>query len=125
MGAPPPRRLAGRSTRCPDRPKEKPFEYIQSARMRRSPVYTIRMDIEFDLAKDAANIAKHGVSMARAIELDGIVFVTDERFAEPRFRLYGTIDGVAHCAAVAMRGSVVRIINLRRAHAKEMRRYGL
>ena len=39
--------------------------------------------------------------------------------------LYGTIDGIAHCAAVTMRGNIVRIITLRRAHAKEMRRYGL
>jgi len=37
--------------------------------------------------------------------------------------LYGTIDGIPHCAAVAMRGSIVRIISLRRAHRKELRRY--
>jgi uncharacterized DUF497 family protein len=81
------------------------------------------MDIEFDPAKDAANIAKHGVSLARAAKLAGIVAVEDNRFAEPRFRLYGTIDGIAHCAAVTMRGNVVRVISLRRAHRKEIRRY--
>ncbi|KAK0348952.1 hypothetical protein LTR94_035100, partial [Friedmanniomyces endolithicus] len=64
------------------------------------------MDIEFDPTKDAANVEKHGVSLARAVELAGIVVVQDDRFEEPRFRLYGTIDGVAHCAAVTMRGSV-------------------
>jgi uncharacterized DUF497 family protein len=80
--------------------------------------------IEFDPAKDKINIAKHGVSMARAVELTAIVVIADDRFDEPRFRLYGTIDGVAHCAAVTMRGSVVRVINLRRAHRKEMRRHG-
>lgn len=82
------------------------------------------MDIEFDPAKDEANVVKHGVSMARAVELAGIVVVEDARFDEPRFRLYGSIDGIAHCAAVTMRGNVVRIINLRRAHSKEMLRYG-
>lgn len=82
------------------------------------------MDIEFDPAKDEANIAKHGISLSSAIELAGIVVVQDERFTEARFRLYGTIDGVSYCAAVTMRGEVVRIINLRRAHAKEMRRHG-
>ncbi|AYJ85310.1 BrnT family toxin (plasmid) [Sphingomonas paeninsulae] len=82
------------------------------------------MDIEFDPAKDAANIAKHGVSLDRAVELAGIVVVEDTRFAERRLRLYGTIDGIAHCAAVTMRGNVVRVINLRRAHRKEVRRYG-
>jgi uncharacterized DUF497 family protein len=83
------------------------------------------MEIEFDPAKDEANVAKHGVSLARAVELAGIVVVQDERFEEPRFRLYGAIDGVSHCATVTMRGSVVRVISLRRAHAKEMRCYGL
>lgn len=83
------------------------------------------MDIEFDPVKDAANLAKHGISLARAVDLAGVVVVQDDRFEEPRFRLYGTIDGVAHCAAVTMRGSVVRVINFRRAHAKEMRRHGL
>ena len=82
------------------------------------------MDIEFDPEKNEGNIVKHGVSMARAIELAGIVVVEDPRFGEPRFRLYGTIDGIAHCAAVTMRGNIVRIINLRRAHRKEMLRYG-
>ena len=81
------------------------------------------MDIEFDAAKDRVNIAKHGVSLARAAELAGIVVVEDERFSEARFRLYGTIDGVAHCAAVTMRAGVVRVINLLRAHLKEMRRH--
>ncbi len=83
------------------------------------------MDIEFDPTKDQANIAKHGVSLARTVELTGIVVVEDKRFDEPRFRLYGALDGVPHCAAVTMRGGVARVINLRRAHRKEMRRYGL
>jgi uncharacterized DUF497 family protein len=34
------------------------------------------VEIEFDTAKDEANIAKHGVSLARATELD-IRFVED------------------------------------------------
>ena len=83
------------------------------------------VEIDFDPAKDGANVVKHGVSLARAVELTGIVVVADARFAELRFRLYGTIDGRPHCAAVTMRGSVVRIISLRRAHRKELRRHGL
>jgi uncharacterized DUF497 family protein len=81
--------------------------------------------IEFDPLKDDANIAKHGVSLARTVELAGIVVVEDQRFDEPRFRLYGAIDGIAHCAAVTMRGDIVRVISLRRAHRKETRRHGL
>lgn len=81
------------------------------------------MEIEFDPDKDAANIAKHGISLARAAELDVTAYVPDDRFAEPRFRLYGFIDGQAHCVAGTMRGKAIRVISLRRAHAKEMRRH--
>ena len=83
------------------------------------------MEIEFDPAKDASNIAKHGISLARAAELENAVVVEDDRFVEERrFRLYGQIDGANYCAAVTLRGSSVRVISLRRAHAKEMRRHG-
>jgi uncharacterized DUF497 family protein len=81
------------------------------------------VDIEFDPAKDASNIAKHGVSLARAAELENAVYVEDRRFDEPRFRVYGTLGGVPHCAAVTLRGSKVRIISLRRAHGKEFARH--
>lgn len=81
------------------------------------------MDIEYDPAKDAANIAKHGISLARAADLELLAYEADDRFDEPRFRLYGLIDGVAHCVAGTDRGGKVRVISLRRAHAKEMKRY--
>ena len=80
------------------------------------------MDVEFDATKDAANLAKHGISLARAADLDVLAYVDDSRFNEPRFRLYGVIDGVAYCLAGTDRGGVVRAISLRRAHAKEMKR---
>lgn len=54
-----------------------------------------------------------------------MAYVADERFAEPRFRLYGLIDGEAYCVAGTDRDGVVRVISLRRAHAKEMRRHAL
>ena len=81
------------------------------------------MQIEFDPDKDAANIAKHGVSLARATDLEVLAYVEDRRFAEPRFRLYGEIDGEAFCLAGTDRGGIIRVIGLRRAHAKEMRRH--
>lgn len=81
------------------------------------------MDIEFDPAKDAANIEKHGVSLARAAELEILARIVDERFEEDRRRAYGLIDGEAFCLAYVIRNGRVRAISLRRAHAKEMRRY--
>lgn len=83
----------------------------------------MRMDIDFDPAKDAANIEKHGISLARAAELELLAYVDDDRFEEPRFRIYGLIDDVAHCLAGTFRDGKVRAISLRRAHAKEMKRF--
>lgn len=83
------------------------------------------MEIEFDPAKDAINIEKHGISLSRAVDLEVQLFIDDSaRFDEPRYRLYGLIDGKAHCLAAIDRGDRVRAISLRRVHAKEMRRHG-
>lgn len=82
------------------------------------------MRIEFDPAKDEANLAKHGISLARAVDLSDVLVVADARFEEPRFRLYGLIDDEWHCAAVTLREGAVRVISLRRAHLKEVKRHG-
>ena len=81
------------------------------------------MAIAFDLAKDAANLAKHGVSLAAAADLQVVTRVADDRYAEPRFRAYGLIDGVAYCLAYTLRDGQVRAISLRRTRAKEWRRH--
>lgn len=84
------------------------------------------MDIEFDPAKDAANVEKHGVSLARAADLDIIKVVESSRAEdeERRFRLYGLIDGKAFCAIVTYR-TAVRAISLRRANRMERKHHGL
>lgn len=82
------------------------------------------MEIEFDTAKNEANAAKHGVSLAAAADLDVIAVIRDDRFAgEQRYRLYGTLAGVPHCLAAVLRDGTVRAISFRRAHKKEFRRY--
>ena len=81
------------------------------------------MDIAFDPAKDAVNIAKHGVSLARAAELDVLTRVFDDRYAEPRMRAYGLLDGLIYCVAYTAFHGKVRAISLRRAHTKEFKRY--
>ncbi len=82
------------------------------------------MAIEFDPDKDTANIAKHGVSLARAADLEILARVRDERFtAETRYRAYGLIDGEAYCLTYTLRGQNVRAISLRRAREREIRRY--
>ena len=81
------------------------------------------MALEFDPAKDALNIAKHGVSLARAGELAVVAIVADERFTEPRFRAYGYLDEKPYCLAYTWRGENMRAINLRRAHQEELDDY--
>ena len=86
------------------------------------------MNIEFDPAKDTANLAKHGLSLADAGEFDlahAVVEIDDRAdYGEARFRAFGRVDGEARCIAFALRGNIIRVISYRRAHAKEMRRYG-
>ncbi|MBW6531788.1 BrnT family toxin [Sphingomonas sp. RRHST34] len=81
------------------------------------------MEIEYDVAKDAANRAKHGIALGRAAEMEQTVAIADPRFDEPRYRLYGLIDGLPYCAAVTWREQRLRIISLRRARTKEYRRH--
>ena len=85
------------------------------------------MDIEFDPAKDAVNIAKHGLSLADAaeFEIEAAVVTVDDRFdyGEVRLRAFGRVDGQGRCLVFAWSASNIRVISYRRAHEKEMRRY--
>ena len=81
--------------------------------------------IEFDAAKDAANIEKHGVSLARAEDLEALAIVRDDRrdYSAARYLAFGRLDGEPHCLVFTDRNGVLRAISLRRAHRKEMDRY--
>jgi uncharacterized DUF497 family protein len=85
------------------------------------------VEIEFDPAKDAANVGKHGVSLARAGELE-ILAVTENSRCEERerqFRIYGLLDGEAYCALLTWRNQTARAISLRKANRMERKRHGL
>lgn len=85
------------------------------------------MDIEFDPAKDAANIAKHGLSLAdaAAFEIAAAVVQVDDRFdyGEVRFRAFGRVDGQGRCLVFTWSAGRIRAISYRRAREKEMRRH--
>ena len=75
------------------------------------------MRIEFDPAKDAANLASHGVSMALAEKLDwdaALVWV-DARFEYSELRMIALAPETATLYYVAFveRGEVRRVISLR------------
>jgi uncharacterized DUF497 family protein len=45
-------------------------------------------------------------------------------YGEPRFRLYGRVEGRLFVVTFTMRGDAHRIISARKANRKENRRYG-
>ncbi|KQW29342.1 hypothetical protein ASE36_12945 [Rhizobium sp. Root274] len=83
------------------------------------------MMIDYDLAKDAANRQKHGISLERARDLNLLAILEDDRnaYGEIRYRAWGLIDEQPHCLAFTYRDGRVRAISLRRAHRKEFKRY--
>lgn len=85
------------------------------------------MRIEFDRANDRTNVAKHGVSLALAAELDweaALVWV-DERFEYDELRMIALAPKTAilYYVAFVERGEVRRLISLRRANRREVKRY--
>jgi uncharacterized DUF497 family protein len=84
------------------------------------------VEIEFDPAKDALNIAKHGLSFTDFSGFDRDPALTvDSRmdYGETRYRAFGRISGAGYCLVFTVRGEAMRIIGFRRARDKEMSRY--
>ncbi|MFT3791454.1 MAG: BrnT family toxin [Rudaea sp.] len=85
------------------------------------------MKIEFDPTKDAANAARHGVSLAEAqrIEWNLLVAHTDDRkdYREVRMVGYAPIGERLYCVVFTDRGETRRIISLRKANAREVKKY--
>lgn len=85
------------------------------------------MEIEFDPNKDTINWQKHGLSLADAVLMDlGRAAVVEDRrfdYGEARFLAYAPIEGRLHVLWFTMRGSVVRVIGLRKANQRERKHY--
>ena len=84
------------------------------------------MSFEFDPAKSAANLAKHGIDFeaAQALWLDDDAFEIDARSTtEPRKALIGMIEGKHWIAFFTPRGEAIRIISVRRARENEVQAY--
>lgn len=85
------------------------------------------MEIEFDADKDAANLAKHGVSLGDALglEWDTLLAMDDRRknYGERRMLGYALMGERLYCVVFTDRSSVRRIISLRKANNREIARY--
>jgi uncharacterized DUF497 family protein len=86
------------------------------------------MEIEFDGAKDKANIAKHGISLSAASEFEmaGAMVSVDDRadYGEDRFIAVGQLGGRLHVLIFTVRDGRIRAISLRKANTREVRRHG-
>lgn len=85
------------------------------------------MDVTFDPAKNATNIAKHGVDFA---EIEGVFFdpvaltIEDSDHDEQRFVTLGC-DGYGRLLVVCYtyRGNRIRVISARKAEPHERKQY--
>jgi uncharacterized DUF497 family protein len=87
--------------------------------------YRLGLEIEYDPAKDAANIARRGLPfrLARPLLAGVVGRVEDVRFdyGERRIRAYGIVNGDLLCCVYTIRNGVARVISLRFASRKERR----
>ncbi|QDH58611.1 BrnT family toxin [Pandoraea pnomenusa] len=85
------------------------------------------MDIEFDAIKDQANRVKDGLSLAlaEAFELETALVEIDDRndYNEERFIALGLIGDRVHVMVFTVRGEAIRVISLRKANRREVKRY--
>ncbi len=85
------------------------------------------MRIEFDPAKDAANQAKHGVSLALAADLEwgsAMVWLDGRKaYGEERHCALALIGQRLYFVAFVDRGDARRAISLRKANIREVTHY--
>jgi hypothetical protein len=81
------------------------------------------MDVEYDSDKDAANLAKHGVSLALGVIVleNCIGAVVDERrdYGEIRINAFGPVNNRLFVCTYTMRGEIHRLISVRKASRQE------
>jgi uncharacterized DUF497 family protein len=82
---------------------------------------------EWDEAKRRANLRKHGVDFALIWRFDwqaALVEKDDRRdYGEDRFRAIGPAGAGLYVVAYTHRGRAMRVISMRRANARDERKY--
>ena len=85
------------------------------------------MNIEFDAAKDEANVEKHGVSLALAAEIEwtDVLCAPDSRrdYGELREIGFAVIAQRLYVVVFVQRGQMMRVISLRKANSREVKLY--
>jgi uncharacterized protein len=87
------------------------------------------MQFDWDPAKAASNLAKHGVDFptaAKVFDDPNILLGIDPRpRGETRVQAIGSVSGVVLFVSYTMRGEICRIISARRASRRERQNYSL
>jgi hypothetical protein len=84
------------------------------------------MELTFDPAKSAANLAKHGIDFlaAQALWSDpALLEVPARTTGESRFLVIGLLGGRHWSAVITYRGQAIRLISVRRSRAEEVELY--
>ena len=85
------------------------------------------MEVTFDPAKDAENIAKHGISLQRAEDFDfdsaRFEFDDSQDYGEERWNLVGWLDARLYALTVVFHETSTRAISLRKAVKGEHKIY--
>jgi uncharacterized DUF497 family protein len=85
------------------------------------------MEIEYDPQKNARNIAERGLSFDTVTRFDfeTALFSVDVRhdYGETRYRALGLIDSRLHALVFVETTYGIRVISLRKANRREVRRY--
>ena len=85
------------------------------------------MGFESDPTKDQLNLDKHGVSLGLASDLDwdaALLWIDDRReYGETRILALAPWTSILYYVAFVDRGDIRRVISLRRANRREVRRY--
>jgi uncharacterized DUF497 family protein len=83
--------------------------------------------VTFDPAKDAENIRKHGISLARAEDFDFDTARYDiddsQDYGEQRWNLVGWLDANLYALTVVFHEASTRAISLRKAEKQEHKVY--
>ena len=80
------------------------------------------MNFEFDAAKSARNLAKHGIDFVEAQRLwedSDLLVLPAHLILEPRAMVIGVIDDKTWTAIITYRGPNTRIISVRRSRMNE------
>jgi len=87
----------------------------------------MNIEIEYNPKKNQQNIKERGISFDTAInfEWDSALVIEDTRkdYGESRYSAIGFIDDRLHVLVFTPRNEAIRVISLRKANNREVKRY--